>query len=323
MRYLLYTILFFGCIQDGCAQQEVLYTQYMFNALALNPGYAGNKEFNVNMTYRHQWTQLQGAPKTMLFTVEKGIHEKNLGLGFHITKDAIGLQKNISPFLSIAYRIPVSERTVLSSGIAIGFSQYQLDGTGFVASSNADPILQAKLSSTILMDGKFGFYLSNDDFYVGLSAANLFNNNVNYTGDKRNIIVPQKRHFFLMSGVVLPISDKIKLYPSLLIRENFNQPTNADINAFILIDEKIWIGGSYRTSFKLISKNYLQSDLTQRAAASASAQIYPIKGMRLGYSYDFSIGGLNSYFGGTHEISIGYALMPLLTSLRISSPRYF
>lgn len=93
MRYLLYTILFFGCIQDGCAQQEVLYTQYMFNALALNPGYAGNKEFNVNMTYRHQWTQLQGAPKTMLFTVEKGIHEKIWDLDFISPKMRSGYKK--------------------------------------------------------------------------------------------------------------------------------------------------------------------------------------------------------------------------------------
>lgn len=310
-------------MQNVFAQQEVLYTQYMFNALALNPGYAGNKEFNMNLTYRHQWTQLEGSPKTMLLTVEKGIHKKNLGVGFHITRDEIGLQKHISPFLSIAYRIKVSERTVLSSGIGIGFSQYQLDGSQFVSSSSGDPILQAKLTSTLLMDGKFGFYLSNDDFYFGLSAANLFNNNVNYTGDKRNIIVPQKRHFFMMAGVVLPVSDKIKIYPSFLVRENFNQPTNADLNTFILIDEKIWVGGSYRTSFKLTGKDSLQNDLSQRAAAAASIQVYPMKGMRLGYSYDFSIGGLNSYFGGTHEISVGYALIPLLTSLRITSPRYF
>jgi type IX secretion system PorP/SprF family membrane protein len=323
MRHLILTIVTFFCWQICFAQQEVLYTQYMFNALALNPGYAGNKEFNMNVTYRQQWTELQGAPKTMLLTIEKGIHKKNLGLGLHITKDEIGLQKHLSPFLSVAYRIRVSEKTTLSSGIGIGFSQYQLDGTRFITSTSGDPILQAKLTSTILMDGKFGFYLSNDDFYLGLSAANLFNNNVNYTGDKRNIIVPQKRHFFLMSGVVIPVSQKIKFYPSFLIKENFNQPTNADLNAFILIDEKIWIGGSYRTSVNLIGKDSLQQDLVKRAAAAASIQVYPARGMRIGYSYDFSIGGLNTYFGGTHEISIGYALVPLLASLRITSPRYF
>ncbi len=323
MRKYILIISFICSLHHALAQQEVLYTQYMFNALALNPGYAGNREFNMNVTYRQQWTELQGAPKTMLLTLEKGLHKKNLGFGLHITKDEIGLQKHLSPFLSVAYRIRVSERTTLSSGIGIGFSQYQLDGTRFISATNGDPLLQAKLTSTILMDGKFGFYLSNDDFYVGLSAANLFNNNVNYTGDKRNIIVPQKRHFFLMSGVVIPVSHKIKFYPSFLIKENFNQPTNADLNAFILIDEKIWVGGSYRTSLNFTRKDSLQQDLVKRAAAAASVQVYPARGMRIGYSYDFSIGGLNTYFGGSHEISIGYALVPLLASLRITSPRYF
>ncbi len=323
MRQLLLFILSVCSMQSIIAQQEVLYTQYMFNALALNPGYAGNREFNMNVTYRQQWTELQGSPRTMLLTLEKGIHKKNIGLGLHITRDEIGLQKHLSPFLSVAYRIRVSEKTTLSSGIGIGFSQYQLDGTRFITGSSGDPVLQAKLTSTILMDGKFGFYLSNDDFYIGLSAANLFNNNVNYSGDKRNIIVPQKRHYFLMAGVVIPLSEKIKLYPSFLLKENFNQPTNADLNAFILLDGKIWIGGSYRSSLNFIRKDSLQQDLVRRAAAAASVQIYPARGMRIGYSYDFSIGGLNTYFGGTHEVSIGYALVPLLTSLRITSPRYF
>lgn len=323
MRLTILTI-FFILSKFVHAQQEVLYTQYMFNALALNPGYAGNKDaMNINLTYRNQWTQLEGAPKTMLLSIEKGIPNKNLGLGFHIVSDQLGAQKQISPFLSAAFRIQISSGTVLSSGIAIGFTQYQLDGTLLRPGSGSDPAISAKLNSTLLMDAKFGLYLNSDHFYLGLSAANLFNNQVNYSGDQTNIIVPQRLHFFLMSGYVFSPSDIMKCYPSILVRENFNQPTSVDLNALVFFYDRLGIGGSYRTAFSLFTKSNLQKDLTQRAAASGIIQLYPGNGMRIGYSYDFTLGGQNSYFGGSHEISIGFAVAGLQKGIRILSPRFY
>lgn len=306
------------------AQQEVLYTQYMFNGLALNPGYAGNKDvLSINFTYRNQWGQLEGAPRTMLLSVEKGLPEKNLGLGFHVFRDQLGAQKQISPFLSAAYRITVSPGTILSTGIAIGLSQYQLDGTMLDPAGGSDQAISSKLNSTIAMDAKFGLYLNNDRFYIGLSAANLFNNNVNYTGDQKNIIVPQRLHYFLTGGYVFPLGEAARIYPSVLIRENFNQPTNADLNLFLVLRDKIGVGGSYRSSIPLFSKENLQKDLNTRAAASALVQLYPTKAWRIGYSYDFNIGGLNSYFGGSHELSLGFQLIPPEKSVRMFSPRYY
>ena len=317
--------LFVFCSIRLNAQQEVMYTQYMFNALAFNPGYAGNKDMlSMNITYRNQWTKLKGAPRTMLFSIEKGIPDKNLGLGFHIVRDEIGAQKTLSPFLSTAYRIHVSEKTTLAMGIAFGFTQYQLDGTQLVVLGPSDPAVPTVLASTLLKDAKFGLYLNNDNFYLGLSAANLFNNNIDYLNNGTpNIVVPQRLHYFLSGGYIFKISEKIKCYPSFLIKENKNVPTNADINAFFLFNEKVWVGGSYRTAVPIFSKDNLQSDLVQRANAAASIQIYPTPGMRVGYSYDFNIAGLNNYFGGSHELSIGYALIPPKITTRMVSPRYY
>lgn len=46
------------------AQQDIQFSQYVFNGLILNPAYAGYKEVtNLNLVYRTQWTGLQGALK--------------------------------------------------------------------------------------------------------------------------------------------------------------------------------------------------------------------------------------------------------------------
>ena len=45
------------------AQQDILVSQYMFNHLLVNPGYAGSKEYmQATLLYRKQWTGWSGAP---------------------------------------------------------------------------------------------------------------------------------------------------------------------------------------------------------------------------------------------------------------------
>lgn len=47
----------------GVAQQNIQFSQYVFNGLSINPAYAGYKEdLYVNTVYRHQWAGFPGAP---------------------------------------------------------------------------------------------------------------------------------------------------------------------------------------------------------------------------------------------------------------------
>ena len=47
------------------AQQDVQYSQFIFNKMAYNPAYAGSKEaMTLGALYRHQWQGVEGAPRT-------------------------------------------------------------------------------------------------------------------------------------------------------------------------------------------------------------------------------------------------------------------
>ena len=62
----LLTALFILLATTLFAQQDALFSQYMFNKLAVNPGYAGSREIlSTDLLYRYQWVNIEGAPKTI------------------------------------------------------------------------------------------------------------------------------------------------------------------------------------------------------------------------------------------------------------------
>ena len=64
---LIILIVMFNSASFG--QQDAQYTQYMYNTISVNPGYAGSRDvLSLTGLYRTQWVGLEGAPKTMTFS---------------------------------------------------------------------------------------------------------------------------------------------------------------------------------------------------------------------------------------------------------------
>jgi len=56
------------------AQQEAMFSQYMFNILAINPAYAGSRDvLSLTTLGRYQWVGVEGAPKTFTFSIDSPI----------------------------------------------------------------------------------------------------------------------------------------------------------------------------------------------------------------------------------------------------------
>ena len=63
------------------AQQDPMFTHYMYNTLSINPGYAGSRDaLTVTALHRSQWVGFDGAPKTTCASVHGPILNKNIGL---------------------------------------------------------------------------------------------------------------------------------------------------------------------------------------------------------------------------------------------------
>jgi type IX secretion system PorP/SprF family membrane protein len=322
-KILLLFAIIFTLTSSAFSQQDAQYSQYIFNGIYINPAYAGYKEvLNLHSYYRNQWNGIPGAPKTFSLAVDAIANEEKVGLALQVVSDKLGAQTNLSAYASYAYRLRLNEvgSSRLSFGISAGLLQLGIDGSLLNSGSTPEPQKPVGVQSTLVPDGRAGVFYANDRFFAGLSADNIIASTINVS---KTLYVPQPVvHLYVTAGALFPFSERIFLKPSFLLKDDRKGPTSLDLNAFLIVNEKIWLGGSYRTAVKLYTKSNLASNLDNLNSATAMIQFFPIPALRIGYSYDFSLGPLQSISsGGAHEISIAYEF--LRKRVRMSTPRVF
>jgi len=316
MKKIFYSILLLMVSLAAKAQQEALFTQYIFNQLVINPAYAGSKEIhNINATYAAQWAGFHGAPTTQTLSYEGPI-AKNMGIGVHFINDKFGAQSHQGLFASYAYNFKLSERWRMAFGLAAGLSYYTINGTLLISDTPDDPAVPKTRESKLMFDSKAGMFVHNDRFFAGFSVTNLLGDVIK----SKDLLVPNlSRHYYLTSGYVFDLGSKFKLKPSFLIAEDLKSPTNIDINAFLLFKEKIWLGVSYRTNMQLGKKN-LDNSLRNGNAIAVMAGWNIIDRLRIGYAYTLTLTALKNYSG--HEIEVAY-YFPSKINPAMKNPRYF
>lgn len=278
-------------VHAGFAQQDAMYTQYMFNALAINPAYAGNREvWGLTALMRKQWTGIEGAPSTQTLSLDGPVGETNVGLGLQAFNDQIGVSQTTGAFISAAYRIPTNEGS-LAFGMQAGLAQYHADFSSVDLGNNGLP--DAAFSSNVnelLPNLGAGLSYNSDRFYAGISMPHILNNSLSAAAADEASSAKQFRHIYLTSGYVFDLANDFKLKPSVLLKAVSGAPLAVDVNANFWIKERFAIGAQYR--------------LHDAYAALLITQI--TDKLRLGYSYDKTISELSSFNSGSHEIVLRY-----------------
>lgn len=297
LRSIYLCIALMGLGFSSMAQQNIQFSQYIFNELTINPAYAGNKEdWNLNASYRQQWSGIPGAPRTGSISVD-GLfrgddNDRRVGIGLQAMMDKLGPQSAMSLYGSYAYRIPMDEEGLsrLSLGVGIGITQYKMDGSTFEYTDQNDVAIPVAAAASIAPDARFGLYYYNPNFYFGLSVMDLLssytNTSYSWKGYKFETI-KKAPHVYLSGGTIFAFSDNFKMKPSLMVKSDLKGPINIDFNSFLIVADKIWVGGSYRTT----------NNISIMAALN-------IPKFRLGYSYDLNMSSLVGA-GPSHEISLG------------------
>ncbi len=315
------------------AQQNIQFTQYIFNSMSVNPAYTGYKEeWFGQLGLRSQWVGLDGAPQTGLLSID-GIVDpinKRHGVGLQITADKLGPQSATSAYANYAFRLRLNEEDTqrLSFGIGAGVTQYSLDGTILDPIEGSDQVLPAGKISNWVPDIRFGVYYYNPKWYAGISVMDLL------SGDQSNNIfrwdntttdnIRRKRHLYFIGGALFDLSQGLKLRPSLLVKEDFKGPTSLDLNAMFIFGDRFWLGAGWRTGVTVFEREYNRlsgNSLSGRNSFSAVTQIYVTNALRIGYSYDHIVSRLSNVQNGSHEITLGVTFGQ--KAQRILSPRFF
>ena len=300
------------------AQQDKMFSQYMFNMMALNPAYAGSRDvLSMTAMYRSQWIGLEGAPQTAAFTADMPLNRERIGVGLQLYNDRIGKQTETGAYVSYAFRFRVGDRSTLSLGLNGGVSAYSNRLTEVVTSPGqggpADPAFATDINKMLPNFGT-GIYLSNDRSYIGLSVPRLLRNNLS-DFNAPGLRSRQSRHAYAMAGFVIGLSPTLKLKPSTLIKYAEEAPLGFDGNVNLWINDRVAIGTSYRRN-----QFYTFSNQTDDAVVGL-LELQLTDQFRLGYAYDYTLNGLRKFAPSSHEIMIRYELG--FSKNKILTPRYF
>ncbi len=336
MKHIIKTLVLaagMSLVKNAYAQQNIQFTQYIFNSMSVNPAYTGYKEeWYGQLGLRSQWVGLEGAPQTGLLSID-GILDpiaKRHGLGFQLTADELGPQSATSAYANYAFRLRLNEEDTqrLSFGIGAGVTQYSLDGTILDPIEGGDQVVPTGKISNWVPDIRFGVYYYNPRWYAGVSVMDLL------SGDQSNNIfrwdntttdnIRRKRHIYFIGGALFDLSQGLKLRPSLLVKEDFKGPTSLDLNAMFIFGDRFWIGGGWRTGVTVFERQYNRvsgNSLSGRNSFSAVTQIYVTNALRIGYSYDHIVSRLSNVQNGSHELTLGITFGK--QAQRLLSPRFF
>ncbi len=288
---------------DVNAQQDPQYTQYMYNTMSVNPGYAGQRDvLSATALYRTQWVGIDGAPKTITFGIHTPLENNRLGLGLNIVSDQLGPATETSMDANFSYTIPVDPfgETELSFGIKGGF---HLLGTDWSKGIYRNPDVAFNDNVNLISPTLgAGLYLHTKSWYLGLAVPNFIN--TNHYDDFQESLATERTHYFLIGGYVFDISQQTKLKPAFLVKAVKGAPIIADLSINALFNNTFTLGVAYRWD----------DSVSGIAGFQVSDELY------IGYAYDLTTTNLNNYNSGSHEIMLRFELRSVG---KILSPRFF
>lgn len=297
------------CSLNSYAQQDAQYTQYMYNTMSVNPGYAGSRDvLSLTGLYRTQWVGLEGAPKTMTFSGHTPLKNNKLGLGVSLVRDQIWVQDETYLDIDLSYTINTSDNGQLAFGLKAGAHLLNIDFTKTNPENSTDDDfdLSNNVDNKFSPNVGFGIYYHTDKFYLGYSAPTLLRTNY-YENDVNSIsyLAKDRVNHYLIAGYVFDLSADLKLKPAVLLKAVQGAPLQADLSGNLLFNEKLTLGLAYRWD----------------AALSGLVGFQLSDGLLIGYAYDWETTELNNYNSGSHEIILRYELRSSKDG--IISPRFF
>lgn len=288
------------------AQQDIMISQYMFNGLFVNPGYAGShKYYSASLIHRRQWEGFSGAPKTSIVSLDGPIKDRHMGIGGIIAHDKIGVTKQTDLLATYSYYIKLGPGK-LSFGAKGGFSNYVSSVSDLTVWDQDDKVFANDKKSAWLPKFGAGAYYYTKNMYAGIAIPTLLaydsRNNFNLDITKSSFV---RRHYFINAGYVFSVNDQIKIKPSVLLKYQKAAPLEGDINANVFLNDILCLGISYRTGDAILA--IVEYQINNR--------------IRVGYSFDYTTSKLSKFNSGSHEIMLSYDFGEDL--IKIKTPRYF
>lgn len=287
-------LIFLLITLKGSAQQDPIFTQYMYNNQIINPAYAGMWEkIGFTALVRKQWAGIHRAPLTEAISIHSPLGGRSVGVGLNIINDNYGREKRLSILGDYAFEVALTPRRRLRLGLKFGFVNYKNPLTDYklYPDHEFDPAFSEDIDLKFLPNFGVGAFLYEDNYYIGLSIPKIVEND--FKDNYQNYATKAEiRTVYLNTGYVFHFYalNKIIFKPTMLVRASIGQPLQVDIAANVMLRDKLWLGVMWRSG----------------NAVCATTQWMMSNNMRIGFAMDITYSEIFPYQYGTYEFTIGY-----------------
>lgn len=311
-RYIYLIIIAMGIAGAASAQQDAMFTQYVYNKQFYNPAYTGYKEvFSASIQHRNQWIGFKGAPMTSVISVATPLQIDELAIGGSLMYDRLGPTSEAQLTADISYRIRLMNRTTLAFGAKVSAGLFQANLIDVALTSDyynqADENFMYNQNGVFLPNAGFGVFYYGKDFYMGLSSPKMLRNRLEQKGSELYDVLEGRTEptLYLTGGKTWKINRYLKFQPNMLVRATYNAPVSVSTFANIIYMDQLQAGLFYNFN----------------EVAGAVIQWQMDKNWRIGYSIDLPTSQLIRTNYGSHELMINYT--PGAKRKKIIYPRYF
>lgn len=312
---LIITLIVFVFFSSGLRAQYIPGSAQPFQFASLyNPAFTGIENFgDLKFGYRYQWAAFKdNAPQFANLSYTTRIKQpldlkvnalrssrtdfQNLvpkarlniqGLGFQLFNEKYGPINRMGGGVNYAIHFPVREKIFLAAGGGLSIENIRLDGDELYFGENPDPdefmdYLQSGSANHTELWSRVGLLLYGERFYVGatyypwnssLATSDVAFNNPFYKGNAQ-------------VGFAFRLNEDFMLRPSVFALWQVNGKWLIDYSAKFFLQERAWFGLTYRD--------------IQSGIGSAGFNIN--EKFSVSYSFEFSLGKLRTFTGGSHDV---------------------
>jgi type IX secretion system PorP/SprF family membrane protein len=301
-------VLSLFCSSNLFAQQDPIYSQYLFNPLLYNPAYASVYEMSsITTQTKVQWL---GSPTFALTNALSAFSStQKMGVGLNLLNDRVGLEggkaayRNTQADLIYSYKISLQEGIYLSAGLQTSFINKRMDNQNLNLKYEEDPLFQTPVAASKINFGT-GLYLLNEEkYYLGFSIPRILNSTY-----QEGEVIGQRynRHYYISGGLMLGSEGNIPIRPSFVLRTAKGISPAIDLTTTILLSDIIWAGVTVRNFNSLAILGQL--DISEK--------------FRIAYAMDLPVSNNAFRNFATHELSLNINFAALKEQTVIY-PRYF
>lgn len=325
MPHRLPTLLIFCCLilRGSVAYgQDPVFSQWYASPLQTNPAFAGtNQAPFIALNYRMQYPSFNNgaAYSTFAASYDQALNRSNSSIGISVMTDDAGqgiLKKTYASAI-YSYKVNINEDMAVKIGVEGGMISSNLDWNKLIFLDQIDPIsgwvnpdgttrptqeVRPEQTNRTIFDISTGLLLYASGFHVGLSAKHMATPDESFLkSTNSNLRIGLPVRWSLHGG-----------YEIILQKGNRFRPTSFLTPSLLVVkqgDFAQFVGGLYAGLGPIFTGVWYRHALSNPESAIFTIgfrQDY----FKVGYSYDFPVGGLANRTGGTHEVSLTLNLDP-------------